>query len=150
MRVRLAAFAVALHPEKTRLIEFGRHAGKNRSGRGEGKPETFDFLGFTHICGKTRSGGFQLWRKTERKRMKAKIKAIKDELRRRMHTPLAEKGRGSDRWCAASSRISAFRYHVVVAWVRTLRRRSQRHRLPWERMQVHLARYIPKARVLHP
>ena len=160
LRTRLAEFALTLHPEKTCLIEFGRHAAANRNRRGEGKPETFDFLGFTHICGKTRNGGFQLWRKTMRKRMQARIRAIKDELRKRMHTPLDEQGR----WLASVMRgffayhavptnvptISAFRYHVVVAWVRTLRRRSQRHRLPWERMQVHLARYIPKTRVLHP
>ena len=161
LRERLASFALTLHPEKTRLIEFGRHAAGRRSGRGDGKPDTFVFLGFTHICGWTKDGkGFQLWRKTARKRMKARIRAIKDELRKRMHTPLAEQGR----WLGSVVRgffayhavpnnfasISAFRYHVIVAWVRTLRRRSQRHRLPWDRMQVHLERYIPKARVLHP
>ena len=160
LRQRLAAFALTLHPEKTRLLEFGRNAERIRSERGDGKPETFDFLGFTHICGKTRKGGFQLWRRSARKRMKAKIRAIKDELRRRMHTPLAEQGawigsvvRGFFAYHAVPNNmpaISAFRYHVAVAWVRTLRRRSQRHRLPWERMQVHLERYIPKARVLHP
>jgi RNA-directed DNA polymerase len=99
-------------------------------------------------------------RGTTRKRMKAKIRAIKDELRKRMHDPLAEQGawlgsvvRGFFAYHAVPNNvpaISAFRYHVVVAWVRTLRRRSQRHRLPWDRMQVHLERYIPKARVLHP
>lgn len=161
LRQRLAQFALALHPEKTRLIEFGRHAAEHRAGRGDGKPDTFDFLGFTHICGRTRDGkGFQLWRKTARKRMKARIRAIKDELRRRMHTPQAEQGkwlgsvvRGFFAYHAVPNNfasISAFRYHVVVAWVRTLRRRSQRSTLTWERMQVHLERYIPKARVLHP
>lgn len=161
LRLRLAEFALSLHPEKTRLIEFGRYAAGNRTKRGDGKPETFDFLGFTHICGRTKNGnGFQLWRKTARKRMRAKIRAIKDELRRRMHTPLSLQGqwlgsvvRGYYNYHAVPnnfSAISAFRYHVVVAWVRTLRRRSQRHRLPWARMQVHLERYIPKARILHP
>jgi RNA-directed DNA polymerase len=161
LRERLAQFALTLHPEKTRLIEFGRYAAKNRARRGDGKPETFDFLGFTHICGvNQKRPGFQLWRKSSRKRMKAKIRAIKDELRKRMHDPLAEQGawlgsvvRGFFAYHAVPNNvpaISAFRYHVVVAWVRTLRRRSQRHRLPWDRMQVHLERYIPKARVLHP
>ena len=161
LRERLAEFALTLHPEKTRLIEFGRYAAANRSRRGDGKPDTFDFLGFTHICGRTTSGkGFQLWRKSSRKRTKAKLRAIKDELRRRLHDPLADQGR----WLGSVVRgffayhavpnnvpeISAFRFHVIRAWVRSLRRRSQRHRLPWERMQVHLERYIPKARVLHP
>ena len=161
LRTRLAEFALTLHPDKTRLIEFGKHAAQHRARRGDGKPDTFDFLGFTHICGTTRSGkGFQLRRRTARKRMKAKIRAIKDELRRRMHDPLAEQGkwlgsvvRGFFAYHAVPNNfpaISAFRYHVVVAWVRTLRRRSQRHRLPWQRMQVHLERDIPKARVLHP
>jgi RNA-directed DNA polymerase len=161
LRERLASFALTLHPEKTRLIEFGKHAVHRRAGRGDGKPDTFDFLGFTHICGRTKNGkGFQLWRRSARKRMKAKIRDIKDELRRRMHTPLAEQGkwlgsvvRGFLAYHAVPNNfpaISAFRYHVIVAWVRTLRRRSQKHRLPWERMQVHLERYIPKARVLHP
>ena len=161
LRERLAEFALTLHPEKTRLIEFGRHAAERRCRRGDGKPETFEFLGFTHICGRTKDGkGFQLWRKTSRKRMKAKIRAIKDEMRRRMHDPLAEQGkwlgsvvRGFFAYHAVPNNvpeISAFRLHVINAWVRSLRRRSQRHRLPWARMQVHLERYLPKARVLHP
>jgi RNA-directed DNA polymerase len=161
LKERLAQFALTLHPEKTRLIEFGRYAAANQSRRGDGKPDTFDFLGFTHICGRTKDGkGFQLWRRSARKRMQAKIRAIKDELRKRMHTPLAEQGkwlgsvvRGFFAYHAVPNNfpaISAFRYHVVVAWVRSLRRRSQRSTLTWDRMQVHLERYIPKARVLHP
>jgi RNA-directed DNA polymerase len=165
LRVRLAEFALTLHPDKTRLIEFGRHAAMNRARRGDGKPETFDFLGFTHICGRTkngpnRPGGFQLGRRSARKRMKAKIRAIRQDLRRRLHTPLAEQGK----WLGSVVRgflayhavpgngpsINAFRFHVIRAWVRSLRRRSQKHRLPWARMQVHLERYIPKARILHP
>ena len=118
-------------------------------------------LGFTHICGRTKNGkGFQLWRRTARKRMKAKIREIKDELRRRMHTPLAEQGkwlgsvvRGFFAYHAVPNNvpaISAFRFHIIRAWVRSLRRRSQKHRSSWDRLQVHLDRYIPQARVLHP
>jgi RNA-directed DNA polymerase len=161
LRERLAAFALELHPEKTRLIEFGRHAAKNRTGRGDSKPETFDFLGFTHICGRTKDGkGFQLRRRSARKRTKAKIRAIRQDLRRRLHMPLADQGkwlgsvvRGFFAYHAVPGNgpsISAFRFHVIRAWVRSLRRRSQKHRLPWARMQVHLERYIPKARILHP
>jgi RNA-directed DNA polymerase len=157
LKARLAQFALSLHPEKTRLIAFGKFAADRRSRRGLGKPETFDFLGFTHICETKADGsGFQLWRKTIRKRLKAKVREIKEELRRHVHASIAEQGR----WLGSVMRgyfayhavptISAFRFHVVVAWVRTLRRRSQKHRLPWERMQVHLERSIPKARVLHP
>ena len=94
MRERLQEFALSLHPEKTRLIEFGRLAAKNRKRRGLGKPETFNFLGFTFICGKTRRGKFQIKRKTRRDRMRAKLQAIKQELRRRMHQPIPEQGNG--------------------------------------------------------
>jgi RNA-directed DNA polymerase len=161
LRERLAAFALQLHPEKTRLIEFGRIAEKNRSDRGEGKPETFDFLGFTHICGRNQKRpGFQLWRRSARKRMKAKLKAIKDELRRRLHEPLVEQGK----WLGSVVRgflayhavpgnyatIDAFRYHVIKCWLRSLRRRSQKHHMPWDRFNGFIDRYIPKARVLHP
>lgn len=161
LRERLAAFALALHPEKTRLIEFGRYAVANRSRRGDGKPETFDFLGFTHICARTTSGkGFQIWRKSSRKRMKAKLRAVREEMRRRLHEPLAMQGkwlgsvvRGFFAYHAVPNNvpeISAFRFHVIHAWMRSLRRRSQRHRMPWDRLQAHLVRYIPKARVLNP
>lgn len=161
LKERLAAFALQLHPEKTRLIEFGRNAAKNRSDRGEGRPETFDFLGFTHICGvNQKRPGFQLWRRSARKRMKAKIRAIKDELRRRRHDPLAEQGkwlgsvvRGFFAYHAVPgnySTIDAFRYHVINGWLRSLRRRSQKHRMPWDRFNGFIDRYIPKARVLHP
>jgi RNA-directed DNA polymerase len=161
LRVRLAEFALTLHPEKTRLIEFGRHAAANRSRRGEGKPDTFDFLGLTHICGvNEKRPGFQLWRRSSRKRMKAKVRAIKDELRRRLHTPLDEQGkwlgsvvRGFFAYHAVPGNIhaiDAFRYHVINGWLRSLRRRSQRHRMPWDRFNGFIDRYIPKARVLHP
>lgn len=161
LRERLAAFALQLHPDKTRLIEFGKHAEKNRSARGDGKPDTFDFLGFTHICGvNQKRPGFQLWRRSARKRVKAKMKAIKEELRRRLHEPLAEQGkwlgsvvRGFFAYHAVPgnySPLDAFRYHVIKAWLRSLRRRSQRHRMPWDRFNALIDRYIPKARVLHP
>ena len=93
MRERLEEFALSLHPDKTRLIEFGRFAAADRERRGLGKPETFDFLGFTFICGKSRRGDFQIKRKSRRDRVRAKLKAIKEELRRRMHQPIPEQGR---------------------------------------------------------
>jgi RNA-directed DNA polymerase len=161
LKARLAQFALSVHPEKTRLIEFGKFAADRRSRRGLGKPETFDFLGFTHICETKADGsGFQLWRKTIRKRLKAKVGEIKEELRRHVHASIAEQGR----WLGSVMRgyfayhavptnlmaISAFRHHVIVRWLRVLRRRSQRHRMTWARMQHIVDRYLPKARVLHP
>ena len=137
MRERLREFALSLHPEKTRLIEFGRFAATNRKRRGLGKPETFNFLGFTFICGKSRRGDFQLKRKTRGDRMRAKLEEIKEELRKRMHQPIPDKGDG----CAGGRRLfdyhavptnsralGAFRYHVARALARTLRRRSQKDR----------------------
>lgn len=108
LRERLEKFALSLHPDKTRLIKFGRHAVDNREKRGLGKPETFNFLGFTHICGRSRAGYFQLKRKTRRDRMRAKLKALKGELRRRMHAPIPEQGR----WLAQVVR-GYFAYHAV-------------------------------------
>lgn len=161
LRERLAAFALSLHPDKTRLIEFGGHAAARRAGRGEGKPDTFDFLGFTHICGTNqKSAGFQLWRRSSRKRLKAKLQAIKEDMRKRMHFPIAEQGRwlgsvlsGFFAYHAVPTnyaRIDAFRFHIVRAWLRTLRRRGQTRPATWEKMQRYVARYLPKARVLHP
>lgn len=161
LKARIARFGLGLNAEKTRLIEFGKFAAERRSRRGLGKPETFDFLGFTHICGSKADGsGFQLWRKTIRKRLKAKLKSIKDELRRHVHASIAEQGR----WLGSVMRgyfayhavptnqpaMAAFRHHVIVRWLRVLRRRSQRHRMTWARMQRIVDRYLPKARVLHP
>ncbi len=157
---RLEKFALSLHPDKTRLIEFGRHAVGNRDKRGLGKPETFNFLGFTHICGRSRAGYFQLKRKTRRDRMRVKLKALKGELRRRMHAPIPEQGR----WLAQVvrgyfayhavptnvQRLTAFRYHVTVLWRRTLRRRSQKDWTRWERISRLVAAYLPPARILHP
>ncbi|MGA7711004.1 MAG: group II intron reverse transcriptase/maturase [Rhizomicrobium sp.] len=158
---RLAQFGLNLHPEKTRLIEFGKNAIDDRSRRGEGKPETFDFLGFTHYCAKARShSGFKLGRKTQAKRKRARLKAIKDALRRNMHKTIDEQGR----WLAAvlrgyfayfavpdnSPSLSAFRQQVKERWLRVLRRRSQRSTLTYERMQAIVDRYLPVPHVLHP
>ena len=158
---RLAQFGLNLHPAKTRLIEFGKYAIDARAGRGEGKPETFDFLGFTHYCAKARSHlGFKLGRKTQAKRKRARLKAIRDTLRRNMHKSIDEQGR----WLAAVLRgyfayfavpdntttLSAFRQQVKERWLRALRRRSQRSRLTFERMQTIVERYLPRPRVLHP
>ena len=161
LKDRLKAFALSLHPEKTRLIEFGKFAAERRARRGEGKPETFDFLGFTHICGTKANGqGFPLWRKTKRKRLKAKVREVKEELRRHMHAPIDEQGRWLNRVLTGhyayfavptnSAALSAFRHHLVVRWIRRLRRRSQRHRRTWARMQKYIDRYLPRPRILHP
>ena len=160
MRARFAGFALSLHPDKTRLIEFGRHAAANRRTRGLGKPETFDFLGFTHICGKSRRGGFLLTRKSRRDRIRAKLQAINEELRKRMHQPIPEQGQWLRQVVAGffnyhavptnSRALAAFRYHVTVSWLRTLRRRSQRHRLSWDRMTKLVADILPRPAILHP
>ncbi|GGB14022.1 group II intron reverse transcriptase/maturase [Brucella endophytica] len=160
MRARLEEFMLSLHPDKTRLIEFGRFAATNRKKRGLGKPETFTFLGFTFICGKSRTGRFQLKRKTRSDRMRAKLKDIKVELRRRMHWPIPEQGKwlrqvvtGHFAYYAVptnSRAPSAFRHHVTDLWRRTLRRRSQRDGPTWERMRTLADDYLPKPRILHP
>ncbi len=166
MRSRLEEFALAprsasrLEPEKTRLIEFGRHAADRRAQRGLGKPETFNFLGFTFISGKDRRGAFQLKRKTRRDRMKAKLLEVKEELRRRMHRPIPEQGQwlrqvvsGFFNYHAVptnSRALSVFRHYVTVLWQRTLRRRSQKDRTSWDRMAGLVDDWLPKARILHP
>ena len=160
MRERLEEFALTLHPEKTRLIEFGRHAAVRREQRGLGKPETLNFLGFTFICGTSRRGNFLVKRKTRRDRMKAKLQEVKEELRKRMHRPIPEQGKwlrqvvsGFLNYHAVptnSRALSAFRYHVTVLWHRTLRRRSQRDRITWERITKLADDWLPKPRILHP
>jgi RNA-directed DNA polymerase len=161
LKERLAQFALSLHPEKTRLIEFGKFAAERRARRGEGKPETFTFLGFKHYCSTKKDGtGFQLGRKTDRKRMRAKLREIKETLRQHRHKSVAEQGRwlgtvmkGYFAYFAVptnSPALSAFRWHVIVRWLRSLRRRSQRHRLTWKRMFGYVDRYLPPVRVLHP
>jgi RNA-directed DNA polymerase len=160
MRTRFETFALALHPEKTRLIEFGRQAAVNREKRGLGKPETFNFLGFTFICGKSRGGKFLVHRKTRRDRMQAKLKEVKEQLRRRMHQPIPEQGKwlrqvvtGHFVYYAVptnSRALSAFRQHVTDLWRRTLRRRSQRDGTTWDRMAKLVDDWLPKPHILHP
>ncbi len=160
LRERAAQFALSLHPDKTRLIEFGRHAEADRERRGLGKPETFAFLGFTHICAKSRRGGFQLRRKSRRDRMQAKLAAIKQELRRHLHAPIPEQGAwlgkvvsGYFAYHAVPTNIAAlstFRYFVSQLWLRSLRRRSQRSATNWPQMAKLEAQWLPKPRILHP
>jgi group II intron reverse transcriptase/maturase len=158
---RLAKFGLELHPDKTRLIEFGRHAARNRKQRGEGKPETFTFLGFTHYCGKRRSNGtFIVWRKTAKKRMVAKLHAVKVELRRRMHEPSSQVGAWLQKVTTGylqyhaipgnSDRLEIFVHRLRVLWRRVLFQRSQKGRKSWERLSPLLKRWIPRPHVLHP
>src|SRR4051794_17249564 len=143
MRARLEEFALTLHPDKTRLIAFGRFAADRRAQRGLGKPETF-CLGFTHICGRSRRGPFQLQRKSRTDRMRATLRRVKDALRRRMHQPIPVQGRwltqvvrGYFAYHAVPTNrraLMAFRHHVTDLWRRTLRRRSQKDRFTWARM----------------
>jgi RNA-directed DNA polymerase len=160
MRKRFEEFSLSLHPEKTRLIEFGRQAADRRDQRGLGKPETFNFLGFTHICGRSRKGKFLLKRKSRRDRMRGKLKEIKEEMRHRMHQPIPEQGR----WLAQvvrgyfayhavptnSASIGAFRHHVVDLWRCSLSRRSQRGGITWQRIKQIADDWLPKPKVLHP
>jgi len=160
LRERFAKFSLELHADKTRLIQFGRFAAMNRAERGLGKPETFDFLGFTHICGKGRTGQFWLRRITIKKRMRTKLHEVNDQLKRRRHLPVPEQGR----WLASVVRghfayyavpgniraVNAFRIQVTRHWFKALRRRSQRHRLNWERMDRLATHWLPPARILHP
>ena len=160
MRDRLGEFALSLHPAKTRQIEFGRFAAIDRKRRGLGKPETFTFLGFTFICGRSHRGTFVLQRKTRRDRMRRKLKDIKVELQRRMHRPIPEQGKWLNQVVAGhfayyavptnSRALSAFRRRVTDLWRRTLRRRSQRDGFTWERMAKLVNDWLPPPRILHP
>jgi hypothetical protein len=160
LRERLGKFALPLHPEKTRLIEFGRGAVENRKRRGLGKPETFNFLGFTFICGKSRQGRFLIKRKSRRDRMRAKLKEIKEQLRRRMHQPIPAQGKwlmqvvsGYFNYHAVPTNcraLAAFRDAITCLWQRLLRRRSQRGAINWERMKSLADAWLPKPRILHP
>jgi RNA-directed DNA polymerase len=160
LRDRFAQFGLELHPDKTRLIEFGRFAAANRARRGDRKPETFDFLGFTHICAKTRNGRFKLKRITIKKKMRAKLSSVKTEMRRRWHHSIPEQGRwlasvlaGHYRYYGVPDNIralQAFRETIIRLWLKALRRRSQRTRMTWERMRRFAARWLPTARILHP
>ena len=160
LRERFAQFGLELHPDKTRLIRFGRFAAQSWRARGEGKPQTFNFLGFTHCCGKTRKGGFTVLRQTMRKRWQAKLREVKAELRRRLHTPIPEQGAyvravvlGHVRYYGVPMNgpaICAFRRALSGVWWRVLRRRSQGNHLPWRRMRRFVARWLPPARICHP
>ena len=160
LRERLKEFALSLHPEKTRLIEFGREAENNRKRRGLGKPETFDFLGFTFICGRSRRGKFLIKRKTRRDRMRVKLQAIKQELRRRMHWPIPAQGkwlkqviRGYFNYHAVPTNNRAlvgFRDEITRSWRSVLSRRSQRDSTGWERMRELADDWLPKPKILHP
>lgn len=161
LRERFRRFGLELHPDKTRLIEFGRYAAERRARRGLGKPETLDFLGFTHSCAKTRTNGkFIVLRRPMKKRMRAKLKSIGEELRRRLHDPVEAVGAwlksvvsGWYRYYAVpltSKDLSSFRYHIRWLWRRTLSRRSQKSRMTWDRMDRLAARWLPLPRILHP
>ena len=153
-------FVLSLHPDKTRLIEFGRYAAEHRVRRGLGKPETFNFLGFTHICGRSSRGVFQLKRQTRRDRMRTRLRAIKEELQRRMHEPIPLQGkwlrqvvRGYFAYHAVPTNckaLSTFRHYVMNLWRRALQRRSQRDRSTWERIAQLAREFLPLPRILHP
>lgn len=160
LQERMAKFGLVLHPDKTRLIEFGRYAERNRMARGERKPETFDFLGFTHCCGKTRNGWFSILRLTVKKRMRATLKAIRAKLRRKMHEDIPTVGKwlrsvvqGYFNYFAVpgnGNRMFSFRGEIARTWRRMLKRRSQRSCLTWERFSRLISRYIPPCRTIHP
>ena len=160
LRERFAKFGLELHPDKTRLIEFGRHAARRRRARGLGRPETFDFLGFTHLCGTSKKGRFWLRRITITKRMRTKLREVNDQLKRRRHQPIPEQGqwlasvvRGHRAYYAVpgnTDAVAAFRTQATRHWYKALRRRSQRTRLNWERMNRLANRWLPPARVMHP
>jgi RNA-directed DNA polymerase len=161
LRERLRKFGLELHPDQTRLIEFGRFATARRRRRGEGKPETFNFLGFTHICGRSHGTGyFTVYRKTIGKRMAAKLKQIRQELRRRRHASIVETRewltsvvRGYFQYHAVpdnQQRLKSFRNDVLRLWLRPLQRRSQRSHWTWGRFLERLGDAIPAVEILHP
>ena len=161
LQERVRKFGLELHPEKTRLIEFGRYAAERRKKRGEGKPETFNFLGFTHICGRSRrTGYFTVHRKTMGKRMAAKLNDIGQQLRQRMHESIGDIAgwltmvvRGYFQYHAVpgnEQRMKSFRKDVLHKWLWQLRRRSQRRRWTWERFQEKLGVLLPPVEILHP
>jgi group II intron reverse transcriptase/maturase len=160
LKKRLEKFALQLHGEKTRLIEFGRFAAERREKDGEGKPPTFDFLGFTHICSRKKNGEFSIRRRTVAKRKRAKIKAISEELRKRRHQPIATQGRwlfrvvgGYYRYHAVHGNLrvlGSVRTDLARRWYRSLRRRSQKKRLTWKQMGSIATRWLPYPRLVHP
>jgi len=160
LRERLARFGLQLHAEKTRIVEFGRYAESNRRNRGAGTPETFNFLGFTHSCSKTRKGYFTVLRQTMRQKWQAKLRTLKKELRHRRHTPIREQGAylrsvllGHFRYYGVplnGPALCAFRQAVGYLWRTALRRRSQGNHMPWRRIRRYIARWFPPAKVCHP
>ena len=160
LRERLRKFGLELHPDKTRRIEFGQFAERDRKRRGEGKPGTFDFLGLTHISGKKRDGNFGVKRQTIGKRMRAKLEEIKRQLLNRTHDPIEQTGKwlrpvvqGYFNYHAVPGNLDSlhvFRFRVTQLWRRALLRRRQRHRLTWDRMRQLADRWLPEPRVLHP
>jgi len=157
---RLARFKLTLHPDKTRLLEFGRFAAQNRKQVGRGKPESFEFLGFTHSCGKTKKGKFSLLRRTSRKRFRRKLSELKAELRRRMHDPVPEVGKwlgsvlkGHLNYYAVplnAPALHSFRHQLIWLWRRTLARRSQMGYVTWPRIHRLAGRWLPPVRIMHP
>ena len=157
---RLNRFGLAVHPEKTRLIRFGRYANEQCAERKEGKPKTFDFLGFTHYCTVRRNGDFKVGRKTIRKRMINQIGAVQRELRRRMHEPIGL----TLKWLRSvltghmnyysvpgnGQCVSLFHNEIVKRWFKILRRRSQRYTITWERFGPWVRQFLPKVRIVHP
>jgi hypothetical protein len=160
LRQRMEKFGLELHSEKTRLIRFGRFATEKVKRTGRNKPETFNFLGFTHLCGRTRKGGFLLLRQTMSKRMRDKLREVRAEMRLRRHQKLADQGR----WLGAVLRgyyryhgvpnniraLSRFRTEIGRSWHRSLLRRSHKRRLNWERMDKYVTRWLPPAKITHP
>jgi len=160
LRERLERFVLQVHSEKTRIVEFGRYAAERRERRGLGKPETFTFLGFVHICGTSSNGKYLLLRRTRRDRLRATLRSIKERIRRRMHDPIPDIGR----WLQSIVRgyfayhaiptnyssLSAFRHHLIAIWRKTLRHRSQRDGSTWKRMYGLAARWLPEPRITHP
>lgn len=160
LRARLEKFALTLHPDKTRVLEFGRYAAKNRAMRGLSKPETFDFLGFTYIAGIDGRGIFQLQRKTRRDRLRVALRTIKESLRQRRHDPIPVQGewlgrvvRGYFAYHAVPTNfrsLDAFRHYVLDLWRRALNRRSHKDRTTWDRIARIAAQWLPRPRILHP
>jgi hypothetical protein len=160
LRERVAKFSLELHPDKTRLIEFGRFADERRRERGLGRPETFNFLGFTLCCGKTRDGRFTVKRRTMAKRLRAKLRELALELRQRMHDPVPEMGRwlravllGHYRYYGVPHNfrmLAAFRLAVSRLWQHTLSRRSQKGKITVERIKRLSRQWLPPARIYHP
>ena len=160
LRDRLAKSSLHLHEDKTRLLEFGRFAAERRQRKGMRKPETFDFLGFTHFCTKTKSGAFAVGRRSIAKRQKAKLKVISQELRYRRELPIAEQGgwlnsvlRGRYAYHAIHGNLRALEclcWEVAQRWYRSLRRRSYKRRLTWSKMSLHANRWLPRPKVVHP